>query len=63
MQSENKFISANNINVIISETAVTAKVRVRFVDPWATDNTFHRLNWTQLVNWYALKIFGPLIRK
>ena len=56
MESENKFMSANNINVIISGTTVTAIVRVRFVDPWATNNTFHWLNWTPLVNWYALKI-------
>ena len=55
IQSENKFIlSANNINLIISRT--TAIVRVRFVDPWAANNTFHWLNWTPLVNWYALKI-------
>ena len=52
LQSENKFMSANNINVIISGT--TAIIRVRFA-PWAT-NTFHWLNWTPLVNWYALKI-------
>ena len=48
------YMSANNIDVIISGT--TAIVRVRFVDPWATNNTFHWLNWTPLVNWYALKI-------
>ena len=48
------YLSANNINVLISGT--TAIVRVRFVDPWATDNTFHWLNWTPLVNWYILKI-------
>ena len=45
---------ANNINVIISGTI--ALVRVRFVDPWATNHTFHWWNWTPLVNWYALKI-------
>ena len=49
-------MSANNINVIISGT--TAIVRVRVVDPWATNNTFNWLNWTSLVNWYALK-FQP----
>ena len=49
------YMSANNIiNVIISGT--TAIVRVRFVDSWATNNTFHWLNWTPLVNWYTLKI-------
>ena len=47
-------MSASNINVIISGT--TAVVRVRFVDPWATNNTSHWLNWTPLVNWYALEI-------
>ena len=31
------YMSANNINMIISGTA--AIVRVRFVDPWATNNT------------------------
>ena len=49
------YMSANNINVIISGT--TAIVWVRFVDPWATNNTFHWFNWTPLVNWYALKIW------
>ena len=34
-QPENKFMSVNNINVIISGTIAT--VRVRFVDPWATN--------------------------
>ena len=48
------YMSANNFNVIISE--ITATMRVRFVDPWTTNNTFHWLNWTPLVNWYALKI-------
>ena len=48
------YLSASNINGIISRT--TAIVRVRFVDPWATNNTFHWLNWTPLVNWYASKI-------
>ena len=49
------YISASNINVIISGT--TAIVRVQFVDLWATNNTFHQwLNWTPRVNWYALKI-------
>ena len=48
------YISANNINVIISGT--TAIVRVWFVDPWASDNTSHWLNWTPLVRRYALKI-------
>ena len=48
------YMSANNINVIISGT--TAIVQVWFVDPWATNNTFHWLNWTPLVNWYAFKI-------
>ena len=48
------YMSVNNINMIISET--TAIVRVRFVDHWATNNIFHWLNWTPLVNWYALKI-------
>ena len=48
------YMSANDINVIISGTA--AIVRVRFVDPWATNNTFHWLNWAPLVSWYALKI-------
>ena len=52
-QSENKFMSANNINVIISGTAAT--VRVRFA-PWATNNTLHWLNWAPPVSWYALKI-------
>ena len=47
-------MSASNINVIISGT--TAVVRVRFVDPWATNNISHWLNWTPLVNWYALEI-------
>ena len=48
------YMSANNINVIISGTI--AIVRVRFVDPLATNNTFHWLNWTPLFNWHALKI-------
>ena len=48
------YLSANNINEIISGTTVI--VRDWFVDPWATTNTFHWLNWTPLVNWYALKI-------
>ena len=48
------YMSANNINVLISGT--TAIVRVRFVDPWATNNTYRWLNWTLLVNWHALKI-------
>ena len=47
-------MSVNNINVIISGTI--AIVRVLFADPWANNNTFHWLNWTLLVNWYALKI-------
>ena len=47
------YLSANNINMIISTIAI---VRVRFVDPWATNNTFHWLNWTPLVNWHTLKI-------
>ena len=46
--------SVNNINAIISGR--TAILRVRFVDPWGINNTFHWLNWTPLVNWYALKI-------
>ena len=50
-QSENKFMSANNI---ISGT--TAIVRVRFA-PWATNNTLHWLNWTPPVNCYALKVW------
>ena len=53
LQSENKFMSANNINAIISGT--TAIVRVRF-GPWATNNTLHWLNWKLLVNLYVLKI-------
>ena len=48
------YMLTSNIIEIISGT--TAIVRVRFVDPWATNNTFHWLNWTPLVNWYALKI-------
>ena len=48
------YLSANNVNVILS--GPTAIVQVWFVDPWATNNTFHWLNWTPLVNWYALKI-------
>ena len=47
-------MSASNINVIISGT--TAVVRVQVVDPWTANNIFHWLNWTLLVNWYALKI-------
>ena len=47
-------MSTSNIHVIISGT--TAIVRVQLVDPWATNNTFNGLNWTSLVNWYALKI-------
>ena len=56
IQSENKFMSADNINLIISGTTVTAIVRVRSVDPSATNNIFHWLIWTPLVNWYAFKI-------
>ena len=48
------YMSAKNINVIISGT--TAIVRVRFVDPWTTNNPFHWLNRPPLVSWYALKI-------
>ena len=48
------YMSASNINVIISGT--TAIVRIRFVDPWTTNDTFNWLNWTPLVNWYTLKI-------
>ena len=48
------YLSANNINMIIS--GQTAIVRVWFVDPWTSNNTFHWLNWTPLVNLYALKI-------
>ena len=48
------YMSASNINMIISGT--TAIVRVQVVDPWTTNNTSHWLNWTPLVNWYALKI-------
>ena len=53
LQSENKFMSASNINVIISRT--TAIVQVQFA-PWATNNTLHWLNLTPMVNWYTLKI-------
>ena len=48
------YMSANNINVIISGT--TAIVWVWFVGTRATNNTFHWLNWMPLVNWYDLKI-------
>ena len=51
---EQIYVSPNNIKVIILGT--TAIVRIRFVDPWATYNIFHWLNWTPLVHWYALKI-------
>ena len=49
------YMSASNINVIISGT--TAVVQVWVVNPWATNNTSHWLNWTPLVNWYTLKIW------
>ena len=48
------YMSANNINVIISGT--TAIVRVWVIDAWGTNSSFLWLNWTPLVNWYALKI-------
>ena len=54
------YMSANNINVIISGT--TAIVRVRFVDLWATNITFHWLNWTPLVISMPWR-FGPEVRK
>ena len=52
----NTYNLKTNAYLIISGTP--AIVRVRFVDPWVTNNTctFHWLNWTPLVNWYALKI-------
>ena len=48
-------MSANNITMII--LGITATVRVLLTDAWATNSTFHWLNWTLLVSWYALKIW------
>ena len=50
IQSENKFMSASNINV----NRNSARLICRPCE--ATFNTFHWLNWTPLDNWYALKI-------